>query len=436
MASISFVNENIVVIPKITKNPHKNPLLNEKIKEVTPPPSLKSISSVGSEHSATTKYRVLFRDQRCLLTGFVSADIQPCHLVNTIRTKKKTSRINLKAQVEFILTRQGFNGRGVFLLDTLADCIGLDVHWHGELDKRGYFCFSLPLKQLEDLIRILLESNREWRLRAEYDRIAPRNLANVRRDIKKSGQNDPFVVDTLVPLILRPEVFLPDNQSILINTARTLRFPGEDIPPKTDPSLLVNFSCSPDHPFLTDHSGAPMTELSFRTTRTADDELSVFALIVNANAKLEDWTVPVRVNEIPVESVLVEDVSDEDLSVEEDTADGIPAPTVKDIILDHKVKMAELISLIFFIPSVLQNPGPHPGRAGGVSDKAPEPHEFESNSDSDSSSDSDSEYGSPDIDEVLGRVSDPSLSPEARDEAAMLMISLAGGRRPGRRDSR
>ncbi|KAJ6561572.1 hypothetical protein DFH09DRAFT_496031 [Mycena vulgaris] len=92
----------------------------------TPAPSVKAVSSVNTANSATQRVlanRILFNDQRCFLTGSVSTEIQACHLIDAIRPKQKQAKINLKAQVEFILSRQGFNGRRAFFLDSLINCL-------------------------------------------------------------------------------------------------------------------------------------------------------------------------------------------------------------------------------------------------------------------------------------------------------------------------
>lgn len=62
----------------------------------------------SEERENNLKYELLKYDQRCLVTGTVSPQLQACHLVNTIRTEKCTPKVkkkreDLKKQVVRIL---------------------------------------------------------------------------------------------------------------------------------------------------------------------------------------------------------------------------------------------------------------------------------------------------------------------------------------------
>jgi len=93
--AISFIvkGRQIVDIPAVSKNQPSNPLLGYNGAHTAPPSTAKS--STLSDTQRTLANLVLLRDQRCLVTGAASIQLQACHLVNTIRVKK--SNENTKA---------------------------------------------------------------------------------------------------------------------------------------------------------------------------------------------------------------------------------------------------------------------------------------------------------------------------------------------------
>jgi len=83
---MSFLRgENIVEIPPVSENVPANPLLGYTGTETAPPSEVTSTTSVTQ---STLAHRLLFYDQRCLVTGAVSSQLQACHLVNAIRVDK------------------------------------------------------------------------------------------------------------------------------------------------------------------------------------------------------------------------------------------------------------------------------------------------------------------------------------------------------------
>ncbi|KAJ6508896.1 hypothetical protein C8R45DRAFT_459319 [Mycena sanguinolenta] len=278
MATFVVGNPNIIAIPEVVKNPPSNPLLRRDIGNATPAPTRKASSSVTSLSQRTLANRVLYNDQRCLLTGKASAELQACHMVNTIRPKNNPEKENLKARIEHVLTRQGFNGLRPFALDSLANCVALDVHSRGQLDRRGSFCIVVPIKQIQDMIESLRVSNDLWDRRAVENRTAPRDLDTT---------NYPFVVDSLVILVLRPGLLLPENEPILINTERPLRPRGASLPAA---SLFTSWHLHrivPGSPLLFNiRTSKPLDTLTFKTERPVEDALSMFSLLVNAYYKL------------------------------------------------------------------------------------------------------------------------------------------------------
>ncbi|KAJ7761549.1 hypothetical protein DFH07DRAFT_815391 [Mycena maculata] len=337
MANFSKSNNNVVVITGVAKNLPKNPLLNPDLR-TTAPASIRSASSANSNGvQSYLSHRVLFHDQRCFLTGSLSGGIQACHLVNAIRTKNRPGKVNLKRQVEFILTRQGFNGRREFFLDSLVNCVGLDVHWHGELDIRGSFCITVPLKQIFEIATALTSENINWEHRVVHDPKAKRNLDTTQY---------PFVVREVVVLVIHPKLFLADNQPIIMNTQRSLRPVGQTIPDSTARESWKMYYPQQNGPYLQDAAGSLLMSLEFKTNRTQDTALSVFSLLLNADAKLQELR-----------------------------AEGLPAETFDALSL-YKIAVASAVERIFFLPKDLQDAGPfpngEPGTAvGGVEDTSP-----------------------------------------------------------------
>ncbi|KAJ7246345.1 hypothetical protein C8J57DRAFT_1724768 [Mycena rebaudengoi] len=318
MSHLRIDDPNIVVIPDVVKKPPANPLLRRDTVKGTPAPSAKATSMFGFSQSVLAN-RVLFNDQRCLLTGEVSTEIQACHLINA--THNKDAKAFLKLQVEFILTRQGFNGLRGFFLDSLFNCLPFDVHWHGHLEKRGSFCVVVPMEQLWALLKDLVASNTNWDVRASTDPKAPRNL---------DTSAAPFIVCTYRILVLRPKLLLPDNKFIAINMERALRAPGDPLPQESATTSWVQHRLQAGSPYLVGESGTALKDIEFKSQRTGDDSLSIFALLVNAHYKLQALT--------PGGGTAL---------LEEVTA--------------YKQVINLLFDQIFFTPATLENPGPYPG---------------------------------------------------------------------------
>lgn len=172
-------------------------------------------------------------------------------------------------------------------------------------------------------------------------------------------------------------------------------------------------------------------EFPFRTTRNPDDALSIFSLLLNVDAKLQ--ALPAAVH-----------------------------PTIEEI----RTAVQAVIKLIFFIPDLLQDPGPYPNRSfvpptpqqtsvlGAALPRGTSARTDAFHADlepghggatealdlgsvgSDSESESDSASGqspnavnglSPEqIDTIVDQVSDGTLSDGARAQAAMMMLGMAG----------
>ena len=79
-------DKNVVDIPALAKTIPPNPLLGYSGIRTAPASAPKS--SKGSTTQSTLRHRVLLYDQRCLLTGAVSNQLEACHLINAIRMDK------------------------------------------------------------------------------------------------------------------------------------------------------------------------------------------------------------------------------------------------------------------------------------------------------------------------------------------------------------
>ena len=101
---------------------------------------------------------------------------------------------------------------------------------------------------------------------------------------------DPFVVRKCTLLVLRPDIFLPDNRPLLINTARTLRDPGGPYPSKSQRSSWIPYYSESHLSYLVDSSNRSSYDFDFKSLRQPQDSLSIFALLVNTNSKLQNIT--------------------------------------------------------------------------------------------------------------------------------------------------
>jgi len=93
---MSYITDgNIVDIPRVSVNVPPNPLLGYDGQGTAPPCSANSVTQ------STLAHRLLLRDQRCIITGAVSNQLQACHLINTIRmtTSNRAEKLSLKEEI-------------------------------------------------------------------------------------------------------------------------------------------------------------------------------------------------------------------------------------------------------------------------------------------------------------------------------------------------
>ena len=239
--------------------------------------------------------------------------------------------------------------------------------------------------------------------------------------------------------MLRPNLFLPENRPLFINTRRALRVPGGPSLTESGGASWAQYHAKPDSPYLVDLSGQRFTEFDYKSQRPEGQGLSVFSLLVNANSKLQATR------------------------QRSDNPSGLNAYI-------GFVKLA--VDAIFFVPSRLRNqhlsvipPVPslrleqHPGvttpdlpaqsrgdsmdiegqdpsdigrRGGGVVEAEHSGSDMDFN-DSEEDSEEDDDPNTingltpSEMETVLQRVSDGTISTDERTEAAMLMLGMAGG---------
>lgn len=107
----------------------------------------------------------------------------------------------------------------------------------------------------------------------------------------------PFVVRKCVLLVLRPDLFLPGNRPLPINIRRVLRNPDGRRVAETGRPSWVQFHLQHNRPYLADPNGREFTEFDYISKRGPDQGLSIFSLLVNANSKLQG--VKQRTNNTP-----------------------------------------------------------------------------------------------------------------------------------------
>lgn len=210
---------------------------------------------------------------------------------------------------------------------------------------------------------------------------------------------EPFIVEKCVLLVLRLNHFLPENRPLIINTRRVLREPGGPSLSASESPSWTQYLPKDDRMYLTDSFGQEFTEFDFVSKRRREQTLSVFSRLVNANSKLQAA----------------------------DRRDDSPASVINYIIFIKAAAKA-----IFFVPCATQE------RAEGelpdieLEDFDPYPEEDngeEYDEDDDEGVEPDTINGLtfPEMETVIQRASDGTISAEERTEAAMLMLGMAGG---------
>ena len=245
---------------------------------------------------------------------------------------------------------------------------------------------------------------------------------------------DPYIFKKFSLLVLRPGLFLPDNRPLMINNVRALRNPGGLKPDQSQKNSWIPLYSGSQPAFLVNSSGASVYEFDFNSLRLPHESPSVFALLVNANSKLQS---AIGSNPHPIVQPLAQIV-------------------------------AQAVALIFHVPKEVQDQTPslvppvpalpsayYPSietqstsSGSGTESNVPEgQHSMDLDhqggiveedfsdladyyEDDELVDDNDTINGLtfPEMSTVLQRVSDGTISDSERGEAAMLMLGMAGGK--------
>lgn len=253
----------------------------------------------------------------------------------------------------------------------------------------------------------------------------------------------PFVVKDLVLLVIRKDLFLPDNRAVEIVTQRALRALVPNAPLPTV-SRWVPYHPSKQTPYLMNVFNQSFFEFPFESLRHPSDRLSIFSLLVNANSKLRSHThtlddpmlqphaimvghavreifyVPDQVKNqaLPTDSRTLSPPSEEDSNGSEPDTPTRSNRDRADRQEQDDTQGQRSVDLDL--------------QEGGAVEEDRSDLNFgfgESGYDLEEDEDPDTINGLtfPEMRTVLQRVSDGAISGEERAEAAMLMLGMAGG---------
>ena len=237
--------------------------------------------------------------------------------------------------------------------------------------------------------------------------------------------------------MLYPSLFLHNNHPLDINTRRVLRDPGGDPLTKSEAPIWTDHYPQYDQPYLVNTSDQEFTEFDYVSKRHQDQNPSIFSLLVNANSQLQG--VKQRAKQ---------------------QSDYLPGVRTYINLVEDAVKA------IFFVPRGLQKkppllglpvpsyssgqhpspiiPGPSTKFHGGLDDLEgqnssgvveeersdsnvePEGHDYDYNSEGVDGPDTINGLTFSEMETILQRVSDGTISGEERAEAAMLMLGMTG----------
>ena len=325
----------------------------------------------------------------------------------------------------------------------------VEAQLHGDLDTHGTFCITVPLNQILEMNSTLSRCNLEWEGRAKSNPNASRNLV-----VREAGGSlhgpkthssqiteAPFVVEKCVLLILRPDLFLPEGRPLLINNHRVLREPGGPPLSDSDAPSWTQYTPQSDSPYLVDASGQEFKEFDFVSERSQEGQrLSIFSLLVNANAKLQaakrrKGYPPGIANYIVNIEAVVEQIFFVPRGIQDQAlplASGVPdgKETRGRDLSNISSKDGDLVDEER--PDFNADPEYSDEYSGEDDEEGYEEYEEEYDEEDDEESDEPDTINGltfPEMEIVIQRASDGTISAKERAEAAMLMLGMAGGER-------
>ncbi|KAE9409509.1 hypothetical protein BT96DRAFT_526853 [Gymnopus androsaceus JB14] len=263
-------------------------LAGDQASRTSNPPSTCS-SKTAYKSQSRTRHRALITDHGSAVTGSVQANLQLIHLINEIRgTKKDPEKAARRQRVEALLNRQEFSGKNrTFHLTSLANTLLLEPGLRIDLDLYALFCLTIPLNQLLLALTSLALDNNDWTNRAKIDCNAKRELdvrAHFSKTIVEADSEQlskaPYLVTTIQVFVLHPS-FQPNNMPLVILDPAVRDRPA----PAAASHWKLYFSDIENTGGLVDSEGNALS-LPWQISRTDDEQLSLFALIVNSYSKL------------------------------------------------------------------------------------------------------------------------------------------------------
>ncbi|THU94452.1 hypothetical protein K435DRAFT_966838 [Dendrothele bispora CBS 962.96] len=278
-----------IVLPSPADKLPPNPLLLGR--EPTSAAASSQRSSIASvdipKEDKTLRNKLLKTDQWSFLTGVVSVDLQPAHILNTIRKATTGSEADVrKKEVEKLLNLQRILGIGKrFDLDCICNAFLLEANQHVWLDLYGAIAFIPIESQLDKILKLLNFANEIWQL--EVEEYGTSRLSDRPLDITMEPQWQ--------VLVLHPEAVCAERHPIRIRRHPYV-FPADN-PTKVHGSDPIIWDDYLPEDFILQRSsdgrkrvfvhGYTDENFQLPTRRKADEQISILAMIINASSKLE-----------------------------------------------------------------------------------------------------------------------------------------------------
>ncbi|KAJ7682352.1 hypothetical protein DFH06DRAFT_1314569 [Mycena polygramma] len=233
---------------------------------------------MGNAQSYSLSDKILWQDGRSLLTHAWAPSLQVCRLINPVREGEGKEQ-RMKELQEFLAKYRFFGEKDLPLdCDSLQNAALLELTYRYDWEIYGSLAF-LP-SNLESGLEILNESNKLWLMQTQF--------------ALKYGR----------PLPMRPNEGLPDSVFPEILWDVILPFPAffhaegnplgilsNPTPPRSElpaaAPIWEQYMTRPDSIYLVDKEGNRRPPFTHITSRTPEEELSVYAMILNADSKLK-----------------------------------------------------------------------------------------------------------------------------------------------------
>ncbi|CAA7271633.1 unnamed protein product [Cyclocybe aegerita] len=281
------LDEQLSLIPscRIWKYPraHKHNTATHPGSTSAPPPSFSPKTAYKSH--TLLRNRLLWTDQRSIVTGTPAAHLQAVHLINDIRhCSKNPEKAQVREDIEPAGTRLQTPGvlRKGCCVRAQRTC---ECHPFGAVfpNRPRTICLTVlttvPEQQLKALDQKLKSDNKEWAERVKTNPTAKRDLDNTQ---------PPYVVNKLSVLILSTSFLFNGRPiSVLPNHHRHLAPGGGVDNQSTNYRQWKNYHRSQRLEFADDQDNA--LEVVIQDNRDPGEKLSIFALLVNSYNKLHDF---------------------------------------------------------------------------------------------------------------------------------------------------